>query len=436
MVLSEFTKTATFRKTLLGLKECSWKCFPTPMLAVRDNLAESFDALRAHKLRASLTMLGLTMGVATLITVMTLVQGANVYVEQKIANLGTNVFQVARTPFAVTDFNIVIKALKFRKIELDDMQAIADRCTACGEVGATASATVRVRYGNKEVTDVSLSGQTATMADIDTRTVERGRYFTASEADHRANVCLIGDTLVQQLFLGVDPIGKTIRVVNDEFTVIGTIEKIGSVLGQDQDNFVMIPLSNFLRMQGAHTSLTINVKTRTDKFEPAQDQAQLTIRARHHLTANMEDDFFIGTKESYMALWRSISSAFFAVFIMVSVISVVVGGIVIMNVMLVSVTARRREIGVRLAVGATKLDIVRQFIAESVTMCIAGGVVGIALGFLVALLLRTFTPFPASVQSWVAMLGVVLSSVVGLFFGIYPAVRASRLDPIVALRAD
>jgi putative ABC transport system permease protein len=367
---------------------------------------------------------------------MTLVQGANVYVEQKIANLGTNVFQIARTPFAVTDFNIVIKALKYRKIELDDMLAVADRCTACDVVGATASSTVRVRYGDKEVTDVNLSGQTATMADIDTRTVERGRYFTSSEADHRANVCLIGDTLVQQLFLGIDPMGKTMRIGTDEFTVIGTMEKIGSVLGQDQDNFVMVPLSNFLRMQGAHTSLTINVKTSATKFEPAQDQAQLTLRGRHHLTPNMEDDFFIGTKESYMALWRSISSAFFAVFIMVSVISVVVGGIVIMNVMLVSVTARRREIGVRLAVGATRFDIVRQFIAESVTMCIAGGLVGIALGFLVAMLLRSFTPFPASVQSWVAVLGVFLSSAVGLFFGIYPAVRASRLDPIVALRSD
>ena len=376
------------------------------------------------------------MSVATLITVMTLVQGANVYVEQKIANLGTNVFQVARTPFAVTDFNIVIKALKYRKIELDDMQAIADRCNACEEVGASASTTIRARYGDKEVTDVNLSGETATMADIDTRTVERGRYFTPSEAEHRANLCLIGDTLVQQLFLGVDPIGKTLRIGSDEYTVIGTVEKIGSVLGQDQDNFVMIPLSNYLRMQGVHTSLTINVKTSAEKFEPAQDQAQLILRGRRHLAPNVENDFFIGTKESYMALWRSISSAFFAVFIMVSVISVVVGGIVIMNVMLVSVTARRREIGVRLAVGATKLDIVQQFVAESVTMCIAGGLVGIGLGFLVALLLRMFTPFPASVQSWVAVLGVFLSSAVGLFFGIYPAVRASRLDPVVAMRAD
>src|ERR1700741_2281877 len=211
------------------------------MPAFTENLAIAAESIRSHKLRASLTVLGLTMGVATLITVMTIVQGANVYVEQKIANLGTNVFQIARTPFAVTDFNIVIKALKFRKIDLDDMQAVADRCTDCAEVGASASTTIRARYGNKEITDVSLSGQTPTMADIDTRSVERGRYFTDSESEHRANVCLIGDTLVQQLFLGVDPIGKILRVGTEEFTVVGVMEKVGSVLGQDQDNFVMVP---------------------------------------------------------------------------------------------------------------------------------------------------------------------------------------------------
>ena len=275
------------------------------MLAVRDNLAQCLSAMRAHKLRASLTMLGLTMGVATLITVMTIVQGANLYVENKIANLGTNVFQMARTPFAVTDFNIIIKALKYKKIELDDVRAVAEGCPACGEVGATASASVKARYGDKESTDVNFYGQTPNMANIDTRTVEFGRYFTSWEADHRTNVCLIGDTMVQRLFPGVDPIGKSIRVGNDEFMVIGIMEKVGSVLGQDQDNFVIVPLPVFLSIQGIHTSLTINVKTSTGNFEKAQDQAQLTLRARRHLSGKMENDFFIGTKDSYMALWRS-----------------------------------------------------------------------------------------------------------------------------------
>jgi len=171
-------------------------------------------------------------------------------------------------------------------------------------------------------------------------------------------------------------------------------------------------------------------------YETAQDQAQLILRARRHLSGTMENDFFIGTKESYMALWRSISSAFFGVFILVSAISVIIGGIVIMNVMLVSVTLRRREIGVRRAVGATGRDILGQFIAESIVQCLAGGIAGIALGFLVALLLRTYSPFPASVRTWVAVMGVVMSSAIGLFFGIYPALRAARLDPVVALRSD
>jgi putative ABC transport system permease protein len=406
------------------------------MLAVSDNLAQCFEALRGHKLRASLTALGLTMGVATLITVMTIVQGANLYVEQKIANLGTNVFQIARTPFAVTDFTIIIKALKYRKIEIDDVTAVAEACTACGEVGASASATVRARFGDKEQQDVTLYGQSANMANIDTRTVEIGRYFSPSEAEHKTNVCLIGDTIVRELFLGMDPLGRSVRIGSDEFLVIGVMEKIGNVLGQDQDNFVIVPLPVFLRLEGMNSSITINVKTSKQNFETAQDQSRLILRSRRHLMGNMEDDYFIGTKDSYMALWSSISSAFFGVFIMVSAISVIIGGIVIMNVMLVSVTLRRREIGVRRAVGATKQDILRQFMVESVLQCIVGGFAGVTLGFLVALALRTYTPFPASVQTWVAILGVFLSSAVGLFFGIYPAFRASQLDPVVALRSD
>jgi putative ABC transport system permease protein len=295
---------------------------------------------------------------------------------------------------------------------------------------------VRARYGDKEAQDVSFYGQTPSMADIDTRAVEFGRYFSAVESGRRSNVCLIGDSLVQKLFVGVDPIGRSIRIANDEFAVIGVMEKIGSVLGQDQDNFVTVPLSVFLRIQGIHSSLTINVKAREGLFEAAQDQAQLVLRARRHLSGQMENDFFIGSKESYMALWRSISGAFFGVFILVSAISVVTGGIVIMNVMLVSVTLRKREIGVRRAVGATQRDILNQFMSESLIQCLVGGILGIGLGFLVALLLRTFSPFPASVRTWVAVMGLVMSSVVGLFFGIYPAVRASRLDPVVALRSD
>lgn len=407
------------------------------MLALADNLSQSFEALRQHKLRAVLTTIGLTMGVATLITVMTLVQGANVYVEQKIARLGTDVFQVAKQPFAATDLNVVIKALKYKNLSMDDTRAVEEGCPDCEYVGAAINGTVRIQYGNKELNDISLIGHTANMAGIDSRTVNHGRYFTDTENNRSSSVALIGDDIVQQLFGGGNAIGQVIRADNQEFTIIGTCEAIGSVLGQNQDNFVIIPMNTFLKMRGSRASITMNVKTgQGHSFEGAQDEARLVLRSRRHIGPRADEDFFIGTKDSFISLWKNISSAFFAVFIMVSSISAVVGGIVIMNVMLVSVTERTKEIGIRRALGATQSDILSQFLTESVIMCIAGGIVGIAAGFLCALALRTFTSFPASVQTWVAILGVFLSSGIGLFFGIYPATRAAKLDPVVALRSD
>jgi putative ABC transport system permease protein len=407
------------------------------MLALSDNLAQSFDSLRAHKLRTILTLLGLIMGVATLITVMTIVQGANVYVEQKIATLGNDVFQIARTPFTVTDFNLIIKSLRYKLLHMDDVQAIRDHCPDCLLTGAAVTGTARLQYRDKELNDINFIGYTANMGAIDTRTLMEGRYFTEPEDDRSAFVCLIGADVVDGLLPGSNPIGKTIRIGNDEFTVLGTFERIGSVLGQNQDNFAIVPMNTYLRLRGTRSSIIINVKAGAGlAFENAQDQARLALRAKRHVRPDAEDDFFIGTKESFIALWKSISTAFFAVFIMVSSISAVVGGIVIMNVMLVSVTERTKEIGVRRAVGASQRDIRRQFLAESIVQCLFGGIIGIGIGFLVALALRTFTAFPASVQAWVAILGMTLSSVIGLFFGIYPAIRAARLDPVVALRSE
>ena len=408
------------------------------MVSLRDDLWVAVDALIAHKLRAALTVLGLTMGVATLITVMTVVQGANLYVEQKIANLGTNVFRLAKTPFAVVDFTVVVKSLKNKNIDASDYRAVADLCQACEEVGASASDTLSVQYKDKQTDDTTIIGYTPNMVDIDTRTLDLGRYFTPAEDRHAEYVCIVGAALVQQFFPYSDPIGQTIRTGSLEFTVIGTFQKIGSVLGQDQDNFVVIPLTTFLKVRGARTSLTLEIKASGGEknFAGAQDEARVIMRTRRHDLPGKDDSFFIGTSQSYIALWQSISGSFFAVFVMVSSISAVVGGIVIMNVMLVSVPQRTREIGVRRAVGATKADILRQFMAESLLQCLIGGAIGIAMGFGCALALRTLTSFPASVQTWVAVLGLVISSTIGLFFGIYPAHKAANLDPVNALRTE
>ena len=408
------------------------------MVNLRDDLAVAADSLRAHKLRAVLTVLGLTMGVSTLMTVMTLVQGANLYVEQKIANLGTNVFRLAKTPFAVVDFTVAAKAQKNKNIDISDYRAVSELCRSCETVGASANGTLSVQYQNKQTDDTTIIGYTPNMIDIDTRTLDLGRYFTPAEDRHAAYVCVIGASLVDQFFQNDNPIGRTIRTGSLEFTVIGTFQKLGSVLGQDQDNFVIIPLNTFLKVRGSRSSLTLEIKASGGDriFESAQDEARVIMRARRHDPPGKDDSFFIGTSQSYIELWQSISGSFFAVFVMVSSISAVVGGIVIMNVMLVSVTQRTREIGVRRAVGATKADILRQFLTESLLQCLIGGAFGIALGFACALALRELTSFPASVKTWVAVLGLAISSTIGLFFGIYPAHKAANLDPVNALRTE
>lgn len=408
------------------------------MLHFSDTVSQSVEALRAHKMRAALTILGLTMGVATIITVMTLIQGANTYVEEKIANLGKDVFQVAKTPFAAGDFNLIMKAAKFKRIEFTDLEAVAQRCRGCGLTGGSVNATTRVRYGEIELTDISLYGHSPSMAQVDSRTVELGRYFTDNEDSRALQVCLIGDSLRTQFFPGTNPLGKVLRVGNQEFTVIGTFEKIGAVLGQDSDSFLIIPIQTFLRLRGTRNTVTMNVKISggPEQLEAAMDEVRQILRARRHVAAGAEDDFFFGTRDSYIALWNSISGAFFAVFILVSAISAFVGGIVIMNVMLVSVTERTKEIGVRRAMGATQSDIRRQFLTESVMQCLLGGFVGIAAGFFAAFLVRAVTSFPVDVKAWVAMLGIGMSTLIGLFFGIYPAVRAAQLDPVNALRSE
>jgi putative ABC transport system permease protein len=338
----------------------------------------------------------------------------------------------------VVDFTIVVKSLKNKNLDHADFEAAAEHCASCDAVGASASGTLSIVYQNKQVDDSSIIGYTPNMVDIDTRTLDLGRYFNPAEDRHAAYVCLIGASLVDQLFKGTNPIGKSIRTGSLEFTVIGTFQKLGSVLGQDQDNFAIIPLTTWLKVRGSRSSLTLEVKASGGDrvFTDAQDEIRTVLRTRRHDPPSAPDSFFFGTAQSYISLWQSISGSFFAVFVMVSSISAIVGGIVIMNVMLVSVTERTREIGVRRAVGATQTDILRQFLAEGLLQCLIGGSIGIGIGFVAALALRTYTSFPASVKPWVAILGVVLSLLIGLFFGIYPAGKAAKLDPVAALRRD
>ena len=318
------------------------------MTDLRTNLVLAFDTMRNHRLRTALTVLGLTMGVAVLIMVVTLILGANSYVEDKIANLGTNVFRIGKMPFTSTSHDEYRRAIRHPDIRMADVEGLKARCPLCADVGANAKSTVTVRRKNQELTDVSFRGQTASMIDIGNLVVERGRFFTDSEDRHGAGVCVIGDELVEELFPNLDPIGKTIRVGPEPLLVIGTFERIGSVLGQNQDSFIVVPLHTMFRMRGSRFSLTIEVKTGPEEgaFEKTINQAWGAMRAQRGLGGKREDNFYFGTAAAYMALWESISASFFFVFISVSSIAAIVGGIVIMNIML-AVTRHRTHQGGR-----------------------------------------------------------------------------------------
>ena len=407
------------------------------MMDVRDTVGQALAALASHKLRTALTLLGLIIGVSSLILVMTIIQGANTYVKDKIANLGTNVLEVAKIPLVTVKFDELLKALRNKDLTRAEWEAVQEGCTACQLVGAVARRSGRVRSGETSMSDVEILGESPEMAIINTLDLVAGRYFTPGEDERAATVCVLGDTVVQELFPGRDPLGQRLRIGGEEFQVIGLAEPIGSVLGQEQDSFVIVPLTTWQKIFGARESLTLKVQTATEAdLARAQEQVRTILRRQRQRGYEQPDDFFFATAETYLEVWRDISQVFFLVFVLISSIASLVGGIVIMNIMLVSVTERRKEIGLRRSVGARQGDILRQFLLEALTICLVGGVIGVALGFGIAVLLRQLTPFPADVRPWVALLGFGLSSAIAVVFGLYPAVRAAQLDPVVALRAE
>ncbi len=407
-------------------------------MQLRDTLQLAFAALSAHKLRTALTLLGLIIGVTSLILVMTLVQGANAYVEQKVANLGTDIFQVSKLPLATVDFQEVLKARKHRDLTFDDWHAIADRCAHCLAVGAQAMTFGQVRTEAQSIGDVTLRGETANMGWISTLDLAAGRFFSEGEQRAAAPVVVLGAEVAEKLFPDRPPVGKPVRIAGEEFTVIGVNDRIGSVFGQDQDSFVIIPITAFEKLFGTRRSLVFHIKAsaRSGPLGPIEDEVRVVLRARRHLPPDAADDFYFATADTYLDLWKDISSVFFLVFVLISSVASIVGGIVIMNITLVSVTERTKEIGLRRSVGATQRDIARQFLVEVLAQCLAGGLVGVGLGFGLALLLRQVTPFPAVVKPWVALMGLALASAIALTFGVYPAVKAARLDPVVALRSE
>ena len=402
--------------------------------AQADNLRIALDALRANKMRYILTVLGNVVAVMSVIAVVAVIDGMNTYVSEKVLEQGLKVIYIDKFGL-ITNEDEWREAMKRRDLTLLDAEALKRRSRLASEVVAQAEATKRVRHRRVELQNVRVIGTTDGYEAVGKYEVEEGRPLDEDDIGKRRPVCLIGSELAQQLFPVMDPIGQSVRVAGYELRVAGTVAPRGNVLGQSQDNFVLIPIGQYLKMFGPRESITILIKTRPGvDFDRAQDEARVILRARRHVPLGKPDDFAITTSETYMSLYQKLTRGIFAGTIGLVAVSLLVGGIVIMNIMLVAVTERTREIGIRKALGARRSDLLSQFLSETIVLSFFGGLLGVLAGIAIAFLIRLASPLPASIQPWSVAISLIVASSVGLFFGVYPATRAARLDPIVALR--
>jgi len=400
----------------------------------------AFLSLWANKLRSALTLLGVVIGVAAVIAVVTFVNGINGYVATKIFNLGADVFIVFKVSPAVTNIDKFLEGEKRKDLTMDDYRAVREGCKLCAYVGAYARKnTERVKYGVQDITDTTVQGMTPAVAITQDVDIESGRMLGESDLENNAPVVVVGTDIVDTLMPGVDPIGKEIRVDGWTYRIIGVGKKKGSTLGQSLDNYVFMPMTTWMKQYGSHnTNMRISAKAvgTGTTLNAAMDEARVILRARRHDTASDADSFDIENNSSLLSIWSDFSGTFFYAMIGIAAISLVVGGIVIMNIMLVSVTERTREIGIRKAMGARRSDILLQFLIESVTLALLGGAIGVLFGIVFAKGVTLAIGMPSSIKLWAIVAGVSVAASVGIFFGVYPARRAAVLDPIAALRFE
>jgi putative ABC transport system permease protein len=401
-------------------------------------VAIATSSLWAHKLRSVLTLLGVVIGVAAVIAVVSLINGANQYVATKVFNLGADVFGLSKQPSIITNVDDWLEFQKRKRIDTEDYDAVKELCKSCKAIGASLGGRVEVRSGMNSLKDTNLRAWTPEMAELYDVDLIEGRHITDADLKSASPACVIGMDIVDNLMPGLDPVGKEIRWNNFPCTVIGIGKKEGSSLGTSLDNWIILPLTTYQKDEGTQTSsLRVTIRAGSAaKIQDTVDEVRQIMRGRRHLAFGAKDDFAVETSDSFLSLWKDISSSFFVVTIAIASISLVVGGIVIMNIMLVSVTERTREIGVRKALGARRGDILLQFLIESSTISVIGGAIGVLLGILAAKLVYLTTSLPAAVQLWSVVGGLVVALTVGLFFGTYPASKASRLDPVEALRSE
>ena len=398
----------------------------------------ALQSLWANKMRTILTIIGVVIGVASVIAVITLVNGANMFVVKKVARKGSDTLTLTRLPPVIFTGEEFLKVNKRKNIDYDDFLFLQRTCSRCLVLGAQLSSSGTVVSGKQSSNNTSINGWTSNMAEITDLNVAQGRGLTPIDDQMGTHDIFVGADIVDNILPPGDPIGKELRVDGELYTVVGVGERQGTMFGQSQDNYVDMPLSTYLHTHGEHQSITISAKAgmAPGALDAAIDQVRALMRSRRHDRPGDDDTFTISTNDTFISLWKQISETFATVIVGIAAISLIVGGVVIMNIMLVSVTERTREIGIRKALGAKRQDVMLQFLIESAAMALLGGMFGVILGVSVAETVTHLVGFPSAIALWSVLLGLFVATSVGIFFGVYPAHKAAQLDPIVALRAE
>ncbi len=399
----------------------------------------ALDSLRSSKLRSFLTLLGIILATTTLIAVMSIIHGMDVYIATHISNMGADGFRIVRMAF-IGNFSPK-KFLEMQKKNPEptpeEFRFLKSQATLVREIGMQANRTANAAYGSQSMTGITLNGGTANWGVLSNTEVASGRYLTEIEDSHDVPVAVIGSDVRDELFGYSDPIGKSVKIDGKPFTVIGVAKAKGSAFGQSQDAFIDIPIGTYFQIYGSRQGIHYAALARDQTvLQQSQDEMRMLLRARRHLRPGQDDTFSVVSSDAFVDAWDSMTSAIAATAVGIVSVFMVVGGVVIMNIMLAVVTERTREIGIRKSVGARRQDILNQFLIEASMLSGMGGVIGVLAAWSVAVVVRNVTPVPMEVPASAVFIGVALSTIVGLFFGIYPAQRASKLDPIEALRAE
>ena len=409
----------------------------TALVTVRQAFGLAVEALRSHKLRSFLTLLGVVIATSTLIVVMSVVNGMNVYIADHIANLGTNTFVLHQFQWAQGFDSFLEARRRNQPIRMEEYEYLRDNLPGYQSMGALGllGSGPHARYKGHTIDEIELKAVTPGFVDIGREKIDLGRYINDTDYQHNARVCVIGADLVDKLFPGLDPIDKEVSIDGLPFRIIGTTERVGSTFGQSEDNFVFVPLSTFRAIWTGRPELMVFIKAPDGPHvTELEDEVRALMRAHRHIPYSQADTFGVNASDTLMSAWNNLTGTIFAVTIGLVAVFMVVGGIVIMNIMLASVTERTHEIGIRKSLGARRRDILWQFMIESGVMAFIGGATGVLIATGIARVVNQF--FTAAVPLSAVIVGLTLSTAVGLFFGIYPASKAARLEPIEALRME